>query len=322
MVTTLRKAWRILSEKGPKIFARRVNARLAALVTRAVPATAVIDDPERDDATATPVLLISTPGSESLALNTPETPRLAVQLHVYFSDIAAELLDALNHIPYPYDCFISTDSDAKANTIQALFANCTARQVQLAVLPNRGRDIAPLLTQLSPVINDYRYIAHAHTKRSVHVEWGDEWRHWLLNNTFGQADYLRALLAHFEELPELGIIIPETFPRIRAHLLWDHTQTQVRQLLDRLNLPNFVSLPGIPLFPAGDFFWARTAAVRPLFELHLSANDFEPEDGQIRLTLAHVIERSWKYLAQGMGYDCAVLRNASSPGITPAMTIT
>ena len=60
-------------------------------------------------------------------------------------------------------------------------------------------------------------------------------------------------------------------------------------------------LPEQLAFPAGNMFWARTAAVKPLFALNLKQSDFPQEAGQEYATLAHQIERAWVYVAQAMG---------------------
>ncbi|MDR2620467.1 MAG: rhamnan synthesis F family protein [Propionibacteriaceae bacterium] len=269
--------------------------------------SAAITAPERDDIADAQRIVVTAPGSWLPELDTPESPKLAVQLHLYFTELADELLQAVNQIPYPYDCFISVDTAAKQVEMEALFTRCTAREVRIEVLPNQGRDIGPLLTQLAPVIDNYRYFAHAHTKRSQHMYLGDEWRRHLTAHTFGSPGYLQAVFAAFETDPQLGLAIPSLFERMIPAMGWDTTETDVARLLQRLNMN--VALPRMPLFAAGDFFWGRTSALRPLFDLGLAPKDFGRERGQLRRTLAHVIERSWVYIAAGGGYHTVLFSN-------------
>src|SRR4051794_24828825 len=56
-------------------------------------------------------------------------------------------------------------------------------------------------------------------------------------------------------------------------------------------------------FPSGSMFWARSAALRPLLDLHLSFDDFPAEAGQTDGTLAHAIERLYFLVCEQAGFD-------------------
>lgn len=50
-------------------------------------------------------------------------------------------------------------------------------------------------------------------------------------------------------------------------------------------------------YPAGSFFWARTEALKPLFNLGLKQSDFEPEPITYDGHMPHAIERCFGLLA-------------------------
>jgi lipopolysaccharide biosynthesis protein len=58
-------------------------------------------------------------------------------------------------------------------------------------------------------------------------------------------------------------------------------------------------------FPNGTMFWARPAALEPLFALNLAADDYPaeplPKDG----TLLHALERLLPFAAEKAGYTVA-----------------
>jgi len=49
-------------------------------------------------------------------------------------------------------------------------------------------------------------------------------------------------------------------------------------------------------------FWARTKAIKKAFGDNLKFSDFPVENGQLDITLAHFIERSWVYLFKNEKY--------------------
>ena len=64
------------------------------------------------------------------------------------------------------------------------------------------------------------------------------------------------------------------------------------------------------MFPVGNMFWAKTTAVKPIFNMHLKQEDFPEELGQLDATIAHAIERSWVYVAQSNGFSSRYVMNA------------
>jgi len=241
-------------------------------------------------------------------LNCPENPAIALQVHAFFMDVLGEIVEILNSIPYPFDCYISTDTEEKKKEIVERLENeCSIHYLQVDVMDNRGRDVGPFLQQMEPVIHNYKYIAHLHTKKSKHVDFGDDWRHFLFRNLFGGKEIISAILEKFEQDDKLGMIIPEVYPIVRECLGWDNTKEDVQKLLGSMGL--HAELAEFPICPVGDFFWARTDAVKILFDQNFKQTDFQEEAGQLNYTLAHVIERIWCYMVEAQGYRYEVCIN-------------
>ena len=66
-------------------------------------------------------------------------------------------------------------------------------------------------------------------------------------------------------------------------------------------------------FPIGTMFWARSAALKPLFDLKLARDDYPPEPIPYDGTILHAIERLLPFVAQHAGYRVATTH---VPGVT------
>ena len=116
--------------------------------------------------------------------------RLALHAHFYFVLSARDLAARLARNGTRCDLFLSTDTSAKAAHLQTAFAS-HGGTVEIRVMPNRGRDIGPLLTGFAREIGSggYDVFGHVHGKQSLSVDaaMGDLWREFLWENLIGGA---------------------------------------------------------------------------------------------------------------------------------------
>jgi len=66
-------------------------------------------------------------------------------------------------------------------------------------------------------------------------------------------------------------------------------------------------LPEWPVFPLGTMFWARPAALAPLWDLGLQPADFPPEPAADDGTVLHAIERLLPAVCEATGHGWATL---------------
>src|SRR5262249_12175933 len=147
--------------------------------------------------------------------STPPLPRLAAVCHVYYPDMLAEMQRHLLNIPFRFDVFISTDTAAKRSTIVEAFANWRTGPVEVRVVENRGRDIAPLLVAFRDIYDQYAYLLHVHSKSSGHALPLNQWRPFLLQTLLGSSRVVASVFAAFELNPNLGMIGPARFEGVR-----------------------------------------------------------------------------------------------------------
>ena len=229
------------------------------------------------------------------------SPRVAVVLHAFHISLLPEFRAYLAHMPVPADLYISTDTEEKRTEISACFADWAKGSVEVRVMPNRGRDIAPKLVGFAAVHDRYDYVLHLHTKASPHELRLEGWRGYLLDTLLGSADIVHGVFEAFTRAPRLGMLAPQHIDVLRPWIRWGRNYTMAEDLATRMDFPLTVTAP--LEFPSGSMFWARTAALRPLLDLHLGFDDFQAEAGQDDGTLAHAIERLYFLVCERAGFD-------------------
>ena len=245
---------------------------------------------------------------------TVSTPKIAVQVHAFYTDLLDEVIENLNRIPVPFDVYVSTDSADKVREITDKFAgDCNAENIKVNFFGNVGRDVAPFLRQLEPVLSEYDYICHIHTKKTKTGDgYGDYWREYLYRHLFGSSDNIASIINRFEENPQVGLLFPETYPGVAPQATWGGNLLGVKALLKRIGCA--VEVSGDAVFPVGDMFWARSAAIKPMFDARIT--DFPKEQGQVNATIMHEIERAWVYAARSLGYESEKIFN-NTPSAAP-----
>ena len=251
----------------------------------------------------------SRPAESDFALSVPfgfaplaaPAPRVAVIGHLFYPEIAAELLTYLANIPGDADLYLSTDTEAKRALLHAATSGWDRGTVDLRVMPNRGRDIAPKLVGFASAHAGYDLVLHVHSKRSDHTGFLAPWRRFLYETLLGSPATVASIMDAFARLPRLGMLAPLHYEGIRRWIGWNGNLPQARALAERMG----VSIqPGRALdFPSGSMFWARPAALAPLLDLGLGFGDFPEEGGQEDHTTAHAIERLFFYSCERSGHD-------------------
>ena len=226
---------------------------------------------------------------------------IAVILHAFYLELVPEFAAYLRHIPFAADLFISTCTEENRSIITSCFADWPLGQVQVKVVPNRGRDIAPKIVGFHDVYERYEYVLHLHTKQSRHDETLFGWRGYLLDTLLGSSDVVRGVFACFARSPRLGMLAPQHIDYLRPWIRWMDNYETARETAQRIGFDLSTESPVD--FPSGSMFWARSAALQPLLDLRLSFDSFPEETGQVDGTLAHAIERLYFRVCERAGFD-------------------
>jgi lipopolysaccharide biosynthesis protein len=244
---------------------------------------------------------------------TPDSPRLAVVVHVFYTDLVDEIVEALTTIPVPFD-IIATNASGEAVDLD-LSGLPLARSVRVLEVDNRGRDILPLvLVANAGLLDGYDIVCKVHTKKSpwreehdVLAGSGAAWRADFLSGLFGSRESVERILGAFAADRTLGSVT--TPGNVVGAEHWGGDRHIVDALLRRLELRSRDDLR----FNAGSIYWISGFILQGLRTLDLDEEDFEEEEGQIDGTTAHAVERVIGILTEEAGLRLRTVDGLSAP---------
>lgn len=245
------------------------------------------------------------------------SPQLAVVCHLYYPQLAHEFRSYLNNIPFSFDLYISTDEAIKKTQIEKAFTCWDSGLIDVRIMHNCGRDIAPKIVGFADIYPKYEFVLHLHSKLSDHADVLTNWRGYLLETLLGSEEIVRSVFTAFEQEKNLGIIAPQHFEPVRHWINWGDNFPEAQRLAQRLGIE--VGEKNLLDFPSGSMFWARSAALKPLLDLKLSCAEFAQEVGQIDGTLAHAIERLYFFICEKAGYQWLKIADHALLEQTPAI---
>ena len=226
--------------------------------------------------------------------------RVAITAHVFYLDLAKEIIALRDIFPDPVPVFLTVPLD-RAEELSRIVAGIP--DVMLFPSENRGRDIAPFFSLLeSGALDGFDAVLKLHTKRSPHLIDGDLRRKLLFAMLCGERTAAYRTLKAFEK-PDTGLVGWRDSYRSDP-VFWMANKTRVHEIAERMNATTFVKLG----FFEGSMFWFRPKALDALRELNLTPEMFEAEAGQLDGTMHHAIERCFTIAAWSRGYTVRDLR--------------
>lgn len=224
--------------------------------------------------------------------------------HFFYPELATDLLQKLAVNRTHCDLMLTTTDKEKAAALHKATLDYRAGEVTIRVVPNRGRDIGAFLNGFGREhLARYDVVGHLHAKRSLllgDTTAGESWREFLWQNLVGDLyPMMDTVLARFAAEPGLGLVFPED-PHLPG---WSDNFEIASGLAKRLGLTH--PLERYFEFPVGTMFWARTDALKPLFDLNLGWDDFPEEPVPYDGTILHALERLVPFVVRHAGYDFA-----------------
>lgn len=222
----------------------------------------------------------------------------AVCLHLYYADLLEEFAEAIAQarLVRPLDVIVSVPVHWAPQDLERAIARLDP--VHVLVVENRGRDVYPFLQALRVGTGmGYRYGCKIHSKKSLHLANGAEWRRKLVGNLLSPA-VLAGLADSFFASAEPGLAAKEeSLMTLSDQATILHSEKRMRALFEAWDMPN----PRLGDFVAGTMFWFGFEALGVVNDAALGHGDFEPELGQIDGTTAHALERMFLTIVEQTG---------------------
>ena len=242
----------------------------------------------------TPLFLLSRTRAHGSSDAQAHKASLAVHVHCFFEDVfATTIIDILKKLPAGFALFVSVTSAGVADRVRALVAGLALSQLDVRVVENRGRDLAPLFVDFFDAIQKYDLCLHLHTKKSLEKEdFGTVWLSDLSQQLFSTGTFIQNTLKLMEADPSIGLLGPRPYPPLRRFMGWGANRELASSLCRKLGSTVPLPGPGATLdFPAGSFFWFRPSAFAEMRSLALTTHSFPAEPIADDGTIAHALER-------------------------------
>ncbi|WP_431802294.1 rhamnan synthesis F family protein [Microbacterium sp. bgisy203] len=248
----------------------------------------------------------------------PDGPlRIVAIAHIFYEEMAEEMLDRLDYLPGSYDLVVTTTDDEKAAHIRNVIAARHARgksEVRI-VGSNNGRDQSAFLIDCRDVLTEGRYdlVVKIHSKRTLQdaANAGRHFQRHQFDNLLPSPDYVANAVALFQKEPWLGLAYP---PMVHigygtiGHAWWDN-RAAFLAMAEKLDVRVPVDETS-PLAPFGSMYFARPDALMRLAEQEWSYDDFGGAEAYRDGGLAHVLERMPSYVAGEAGYTTRTIATA------------
>lgn len=237
--------------------------------------------------------------------------KIVVVAHIYYADLAENLLSALTNITAPFDLIVTLPMWGARRISEAVSA-AFPHAIQLR-FPNRGRDVGPFAEVLTSIVDRYDLCLKVHTKKGYYTnkrrddQLGDVWRDQMWRALLGSAAQVDQILQGFSGNPSLAMVGP-------AGLVVGMNDYPVSNESGAFwNRAGGWTKPGAAdVFVAGTMFWARTKVFAPLVDGGVTFDSFEAETGSNDGALAHELERYFGHLACQAGYVSQVVQGATA----------
>jgi len=248
--------------------------------------------------------------------NDPVTESIAVHAHLFHTDLVDDIVWYLNNIPYPFDIFASVSKEDDVEYCREKLLDIRqVKKVVVEVVPNQGRDIAPMFCAFGERLRQYDFLCHIHTKKSLGRESSAReffWRDYLLKSLLGSEQRVKNIF-HYLVKANTGMVFPEPYPSLAYANCVPSWFLKFPKHSNWLKKFRIWRMPSNAWFSCGAMFWCRTASLKRLFKSKITLRAFPAERGVLKDgSFAHALERLLGYVPLIDNFENFIMRSEVS----------
>ena len=239
-----------------------------------------------------------------------ERGQAVVIVHLHYRETVEAYLKYVDCIPIEVDIIFTFSDEIVNKEILEYVRKHQGRHCEMIKKNNRGRDVSALLVACREKIMKYQFVCFVHDKKEKNEQdkkFTQGWVRCLWENSLGSREYIYNILGLFQQISSLGLVVPPSplgidYQEAINMDLWFDNFENTTKLAQELELQCDLN-PRKPPITLGTVFWARSVALKKLFEKEWCYEDFVEEPLPADGTVSHAIERIFAYVAQDAGYD-------------------
>ncbi len=235
--------------------------------------------------------------------------RIGVHAHVFYPELIGELYIALAQLPpHAMVRFTAVTEGDRRYVENWIKAKSPRWRFEIVLVPRIGQDLAPFFCGCVDLWRSTDLMLHIHTKRSLHTDFGDAWRRYLLDQCLGSPALLDRIFDVFANEPRVALVYPENYREIKKFAGLNGNESRLHALCEALGNGGF-DVNSLDDFPAGSMAWFRSSAYADLVD-YLNSFDAFGRDEEVEGTMAHVVERALSVVPLAAGLE---VRSFSTP---------